>query len=105
MAAQLIDGKKIAEQIKTEVKAQTDELKRTKGITPGLAFILVGENPASQVYVRSKGKVCEEMGFHSVTERLPEATSQADLLDLIRRFNNDPLIHGILVQLPSAALS
>lgn len=101
--AKLIDGKQIAAQIKAEVKAQTDDLKRTKGITPGLAFILVGENPASQVYVRSKGKACEEMGFHSVTERLPDTTSQSELLDLIRRFNNDPQIHGILVQLPLPA--
>jgi len=65
MPATLIDGKKIAEQIKQEVKAGTDKLKAERGITPGLAFILVGENPASEAYVRMKGKGCEEMGMHA----------------------------------------
>ncbi|MFN0158614.1 MAG: bifunctional methylenetetrahydrofolate dehydrogenase/methenyltetrahydrofolate cyclohydrolase FolD [Bacteroidota bacterium] len=100
MTATVIDGKEIAEQIKAEVRRDTDDLRRRNGVTPGLAFILVGENPASQVYVRAKGKACEEMGFHSVTERLSETTSQDQLLDLIRRFNADSRIHGILVQLP-----
>jgi methylenetetrahydrofolate dehydrogenase (NADP+)/methenyltetrahydrofolate cyclohydrolase len=98
--AQRIDGKAIAEQIKQEVRAETEHLMQTRGITPGLAFILVGENPASQVYVRSKGKACEEMGFHSVTERLPETVSEEHLLRLIHSFNTNPAIHGILVQLP-----
>lgn len=96
----IIDGKAIAAQIKSEVKLATDSLKRERGITPGLAFILVGENPASQVYVSSKGKACAEMGFHSVTERLPVTISQTELLSLIHKFNLDPKIHGILVQLP-----
>ena len=100
MPATLIDGKKIAEQIKQEVKAGTDKLKAERGITPGLAFILVGENPASEAYVRMKGKGCEEMGFYSITERLPSNTPESQLLELIRRFNHDRLIHGILVQLP-----
>ena len=100
MTAALIDGKKIAEDIKREVKIETDKLKADQGITPGLAFILVGENPASQAYVRMKGKACEEMGFYSVTDRLPAETSQEQLLRLIDRFNRDPKIHGILVQLP-----
>jgi methylenetetrahydrofolate dehydrogenase (NADP+)/methenyltetrahydrofolate cyclohydrolase len=100
MMAKLIDGKAIAEQIQIEVKRETEELKRTRGIVPGLAFILVGHDPASQVYVRSKGKACDEMGFHSITERLPEMLSEHDLLTLITRFNHDPTIHGILVQLP-----
>lgn len=100
MSAQIIDGKAIAEEIKSEVKAATVRLKEQRGIVPGLAFILVGEDPASQVYVRSKGKACEEMGFHSVTERLPATTSQQQLLDLILKFNANPAIHGILVQLP-----
>ena len=100
MAATLIDGKKIAEQIKQEVKAGTDKLKTERGITPGLAFILVGENPASEAYVRMKGKGCEEMGFYSITERLPANTPESQLLELIRRFNHDRLVHGILIQLP-----
>ncbi|HEV8538182.1 MAG TPA: bifunctional 5,10-methylenetetrahydrofolate dehydrogenase/5,10-methenyltetrahydrofolate cyclohydrolase [Bacteroidota bacterium] len=100
MAATLIDGRKIAEDIKQEVKRDTGRLKADRGVTPGLAFILVGENPASQSYVRMKGKACEEMGFYSVTERLPAETGEAYLLQLIDQFNNDLRIHGILVQLP-----
>jgi methylenetetrahydrofolate dehydrogenase (NADP+) / methenyltetrahydrofolate cyclohydrolase len=100
MTTTIIDGKAIAEQIKSEVKQETTRLKQDRSITPGLAFILVGENPASQVYVRSKGKACEAMGFCSVTERLPETTSQTELLRLIELFNKDKSIHGILVQLP-----
>jgi methylenetetrahydrofolate dehydrogenase (NADP+)/methenyltetrahydrofolate cyclohydrolase len=100
MSASIIDGKKIAEGIKLEVKQETDRLKSERGVTPGLAFILVGDNPASQAYVRMKGKACEEMGFYSVTEKLPAETSEAHLLQLIAQFNNDPKIHGILVQLP-----
>ncbi|HEY4613583.1 MAG TPA: tetrahydrofolate dehydrogenase/cyclohydrolase catalytic domain-containing protein, partial [Bacteroidota bacterium] len=98
--AEIIDGKKIAEEIRNEVKAETEQLKKTKGITPGLAFILVGENPASQVYVKMKGKACEEMGFYSITERMPEDTPEKTLLEKIQQFNNDAKIHGILVQLP-----
>ncbi len=100
MAATIIDGKAIADQIRSEVKRASGELKQSNGIVPGLAFILVGENPASQVYVRSKGKACEEMGFYSVTERKPVTITQHELLSLIHQFNNDPKIHGILVQLP-----
>jgi len=100
MPASLIDGKKIAEQIRQEVKRETDALKSQRGITPGLAFILVGDNPASQAYVRMKGKSCEEAGFYSITEKLPAETPEAHVLKLIDRFNRDPLIHGILVQLP-----
>ncbi len=100
MTATVIDGKKIAEQIKAELRQGAEELRRRSGVTPGLAFILVGENPASQVYVRSKGKACEELGFYSVTEQLPATTTQQQLLDLIRRFNVEPKIHGILTQLP-----
>jgi methylenetetrahydrofolate dehydrogenase (NADP+)/methenyltetrahydrofolate cyclohydrolase len=100
MAATIIDGKAVSAAIKAEVREQSESLKRERGITPGLAFILVGENPGSQSYVRSKGKACVEMGFYSVTERLPATTSQDELLGLISRFNSDPAIHGILVQLP-----
>lgn len=100
MSAQLIDGKAFAEEIKAEVKRGAEKLTMERGITPGLAFILVGDHPSSQVYVRSKGKACEEMGFFSVTERLPADISRSLLLELIHRFNSDPRIHGILVQLP-----
>lgn len=100
MSARIIDGKRLAEDIKAEVKQGADRLKQTRGVVPGLAFILVGESPASQVYVRSKGRACDEMGFYSVTERLPAETTQESLLGLISQFNNDARVHGILVQLP-----
>lgn len=95
-----IDGKSISSQIKSEVKSETEKLKTEKSITPGLAFILVGENPASKVYVRNKGKACEELGFYSVTEALPGNISEESLLELIDKFNGDEKIHGMLVQLP-----
>ena len=100
MSAQIIDGKKISEVIKAEVNERTALLKATRGITPGLAFILVGENPASQSYVRSKGKACEEVGFYSVTEKMPVDTPESLLLSKVMEFNEDPRIHGLLVQLP-----
>jgi len=98
--AQIIDGKKISEEIKKEVKEIAKRLKETKNVTPGLAVILVGDDPASQSYVRSKGKACEEMGFFSITERLPANTTEEKLLAVINEFNNNSKIHGILVQLP-----
>jgi methylenetetrahydrofolate dehydrogenase (NADP+)/methenyltetrahydrofolate cyclohydrolase len=97
--ALLIDGKKVAESVLAEVAAGAGEL-AAKGVKPGLAVILVGENPASQVYVRSKGKAAQSCGFHSVQHDLPVTTSEADLLDLVDSLNSDPAIHGILVQLP-----
>ncbi len=100
MSATIIDGRATAATIRSEVRNASDGLKAGRGITPGLAFILVGENPASQAYVRMKGKGCEEVGFFSVTERLPASVSEDELLRLIDRFNADPRIHGILVQLP-----
>lgn len=100
MSAQIIDGKKISEDIKREVKDRTARLKSEKGIVPGLAFILVGDNPASQSYVRSKGKACQEVGFYSVTETMPADTPEDVLLGKVRDFNLDPRIHGLLVQLP-----
>lgn len=103
MSAVLIDGKAIATSIRSEVAGATAHLKSTRGIIPGLAFVLVGDNPASQSYVRMKGKACEEAGFYSVTERLPESTPEDRLLSLIADFNNDARIHGILVQLPLPA--
>jgi len=100
MSAQIIDGKKISEEIKREVQEQTKKLKVSSEITPGLAFILVGENPASQSYVRSKGKACDEMGFYSVTEHRPADMTERELLGMIDGFNRDKKIHGLLVQLP-----
>lgn len=96
----IIDGKKTSADIKAEVKADVDKLKAEGERVPGLAFIIVGENPASVVYVRSKGKACEEIGFHSVTEKLPENTSESDLIKLVQKYNRDENIDGILVQLP-----
>lgn len=103
MSAKIIDGKRIADEIRADVVLGVKRLSAKRGIIPGLAFILVGENSASQVYVRMKGKACEEVGFHSVTERLPAETSEETLLQLIDRFNHDQSIHGILVQLPLPA--
>lgn len=102
MTAQLIDGNALSRQLRTEV-AQRAAALRARGITPGLAVVLVGENPASQVYVRNKVKACEDSGLHSVLERYPENLSQADLLARIEILNKDPAIHGILVQLPLPA--
>lgn len=96
----IIDGKLIASQIKEEIKQEVIKLKKEKNITPGLAFILVGENPASVSYVKGKGKTCEELGFYSVTNAFPENTSENQILDLIEKYNEDKKIHGILVQLP-----
>lgn len=92
----IIDGRVISKQIIEEVK--TGAVKA--GIKPGLALILAGNDPASEIYVRNKGKVCEEIGFYSVTERLPESISEEIILDKVRSFNEDEKIHGILVQLP-----
>ncbi|MFN3505025.1 MAG: bifunctional methylenetetrahydrofolate dehydrogenase/methenyltetrahydrofolate cyclohydrolase FolD [Caldimicrobium sp.] len=99
MGAKLIEGKVVAEKIRKEIKAEVEELK-TKGITPGLVTILVGENPASVSYVTAKQKTAHELGFYSVQENLPENVSEEELLKLIDKYNNDPKIHGILVQLP-----
>lgn len=98
----LIDGKQLAQKRRGEVKAMVEQLKE-KGIVPGLAVILVGEDPASQVYVRNKEKACQEVGFYSEVHRLPEETSQEELLALIARLNADERIHGLLVQLPVPA--
>lgn len=100
MSAKIIDGKKIAEEIRREVKLETERLKALRGFVPGLAFILVGEHAASQVYVRMKGKACEEAGFYSITERMAADASEQMLLERVDEFNNDARIHGILVQLP-----
>ena len=100
MAAQLIDGKIYAERLRTQVAAEVAQLRADYGIQPGLAVVLVGDDPASQIYVRSKGEHSLAVGMHSVTHRLPADTAQHDLLRLVGDLNADPLIHGILVQLP-----
>jgi methylenetetrahydrofolate dehydrogenase (NADP+) / methenyltetrahydrofolate cyclohydrolase len=99
MTAQLIDGNALSRQLRAEVASRVTALK-AKGITPGLAVILVGENAASQVYVRNKVKSCEETGMHSVLEKWPADMSEAALLARVDALNQDPSIHGILVQLP-----
>ena len=99
MTAQLIDGKALSEQLRKEVATRAAALK-AKGITPGLAVILVGDNQASQVYVRNKVKACEDVGFHSVLEKYDASMTEAELLARVEALNNDPGIHGILVQLP-----
>ncbi len=100
MPAQIIDGKAFAETVRGQVAEHVKSLKAEHGITPGLAVVLVGEDPASQVYVRSKGKQTVEVGMKSVEHKLDAETSEADLLAIIDNLNNDPSIHGILVQLP-----
>jgi methylenetetrahydrofolate dehydrogenase (NADP+)/methenyltetrahydrofolate cyclohydrolase len=98
--AQIIDGKVYAERVRAQVAEDVARLRRDHGIQPGLAVVLVGEDPASQIYVRSKGEHSLAVGMHSVTHRLPADTGQDDLLRLVADLNGDPLIHGILVQLP-----
>ena len=99
MTAQLIDGNALSKQLRTEVATRAQALK-AKGITPGLAVVLVGDNPASQVYVRNKVKACEDSGLHSVLEKYDASMTEAALLARVEALNNDPAIHGILVQLP-----
>lgn len=99
MAANIIDGKKIAEEVRAEIKQEVTELKN-RGIEPGLAVVLVGDNPASQVYVNNKHKACGEAGIYSEVHRLPVDTPQEEVLALIAQLNYDKKIHGILVQLP-----
>ena len=100
MSAQVIDGKAFAAKVRDQVSEHVKLLKVEHGIVPGLAVVLVGEDPASQVYVRSKGKQTIEVGMHSEEHKLDIATSEADLLSIISRLNSDPAINGILVQLP-----
>jgi methylenetetrahydrofolate dehydrogenase (NADP+)/methenyltetrahydrofolate cyclohydrolase len=100
MTAQIIDGKALAATVRAQVADHVTRLKADHGLTPGLAVVLVGEDPASQVYVRSKGKQTQEAGMASFEHRLPAETSEHDLLALIHRLNEAPAVHGILVQLP-----
>lgn len=99
MSARILDGAALGRAIRQEVAAEVARLK-SAGVTPGLAVVLVGADPASQVYVRNKGRACEEAGMHSVTITMSPETSQAELLGTIDRLNSDPAIHGMLVQLP-----
>ncbi len=99
MSAQIIDGKARAKEIKEEVKAEVEQLKE-KGVVPGLSVILVGNDPASQSYVKMKAKDCQEVGMNSEVIRMEESTSQEELLAEVERLNQDPNVHGILVQLP-----
>lgn len=95
----LIDGRAVAEKVYVGLRRDIVELK-ARGVTPGLAVVLVGDNPASRTYVRSKDKMCRELGLHSVKLELPETTTQAELLARVGEFNRDPAVHGILVQSP-----
>lgn len=97
--ANLIDGKAVSAKVKAGVKAEADELK-AKGISIGLAVVIVGDNPASRVYVNNKKKACAEVGFESFEYALPESTTEAELLELVDKLNNDSRVNGILVQLP-----
>ncbi|MBK1617636.1 bifunctional methylenetetrahydrofolate dehydrogenase/methenyltetrahydrofolate cyclohydrolase [Lamprobacter modestohalophilus] len=103
MSAQSLDGKAIAAEVRTDVAASVAARLKAGRTAPGLAVVLVGENPASQVYVRNKHKACAEVGFHSELHELPASVSQAGLLEVVDRLNADPAIHGILVQLPLPA--
>ncbi len=98
--ARLIDGKLISAQIRAEIKEETVAFVKERGYAPGLAVVIVGEDPASQVYVRNKARACEEVGFYSEVYRLPAETTQDELNALVDRLNGDEKIHGILVQLP-----
>ena len=95
----LIEGRPIAEKVYADLRGEIAELKKN-GRTPGLAVVLVGDNPASRAYVRSKDKMCRDLGFHSVKLELPAVTTQAELLARVEELNRDPAIHGILVQSP-----
>src|SRR5258708_25897514 len=100
MPATLLDGKQLAQTMQAEVAAAAAAFLRAHGRRPGLAAVLVGDNPASQSYVKGKRKACEQAGLESWLHQLPAETSRADLLDLVHRLNHDPAVDGILVQLP-----
>ena len=98
--ANIINGKEISAAIRAEIKSETEELVKSTGVRPGLAVIIVGEDPASQVYVRNKKRACDEVGFYSESYELPESTTQEELNELVDKLNNSDKIHGILCQLP-----
>ena len=98
--AELIDGKKVSQDTREEIKQNVSELKDKTGVIPGLAAVLVGEDPASEIYVRNKRKACADCGMYSEEHKLPSETTEEELLLLVDKLNSDPNIHGILVQLP-----
>lgn len=100
MTVNIIDGKAIAQQIRLELKHRLEERRKNDLITPGLAVILVGEDVASQIYVRNKRDACRDVGINSIAYDLPNSTTEIELLTLIRELNADPKVHGILIQLP-----
>jgi methylenetetrahydrofolate dehydrogenase (NADP+)/methenyltetrahydrofolate cyclohydrolase len=100
MTAKLLDGKQLAQRMQASLKVEAEAFASRHGARPGLAAVLVGDNPASQTYVRSKRKACEQVGIQSWLHQLPTETTQAQLLELIAKLNADPAVHGILVQLP-----
>jgi methylenetetrahydrofolate dehydrogenase (NADP+)/methenyltetrahydrofolate cyclohydrolase len=98
--AEIIDGKKVSEHIRSQIAKGVEKLKQETGITPGLAAVLVGDDPASEIYVRNKRRACSSTGIYSEEHKLPLETTEEELLTLVDKLNNDPKIHGILVQLP-----
>lgn len=100
MAASIIDGRAVAKEVRAEVAGEVEEFKKAHGYPPGLAVIIVGDDPASRVYVSSKKKMCENLGIHSEEYAMPASTGQEELIATIRNLNNDKRIHGVLVQLP-----
>ena len=100
MSAIILDGKKTAAAVRENIKEQVAQLQKEGKTVPGLAVVIVGENPASKVYVGQKEKACNAAGFNSILHRLPENTTQEELLELVEKLNCDPKVHGILVQLP-----
>ncbi len=103
MSYHLIDGKKIAAQVKLDIAARTQKFTAETGVTPGLAVVIAGENPASEIYIRNKAKGCADVGFHSEIHRLSETSTTADVVAKIEELKQNPAIHGILVQLPLPA--
>src|SRR5262245_34612431 len=100
MTARIIDGKAIAAELRSKIAAAVVQLKATHGVVPGIAVVLVGEDPASEVYVRNKAKAVAEAGMRAFDRKLPASTSEAELLAVVKELNADPSVHGILVQLP-----
>ena len=96
----IIDGKSVSQSVKDRIKEEVTALKAEHGVVPGLAVIIVGDNPASRIYVNNKKKACEYVGFDSYEYALPEETTETELLELIKKLNNDEKIDGILCQLP-----
>lgn len=103
MTAKIIDGKLVAQALRTRVAGEAGRLKAARGLVPGLATVLVGNDPASEIYVRNKGKTAEKLGYKSVHVGLPETASEAEVLARVRALNEDPSVHGILVQMPLPA--